>query len=126
MVEEPESKQLERSLSPDGVLASSELTLTEVPRALRRISLEPGDDRLESLAAAILGRLALVPLSRDILLEAGAFEEPFLRTLDAIHISSAARLGSALDSFVSYDPRQIEAARQARLPISSPGITFAW
>jgi predicted nucleic acid-binding protein len=121
VVEEPESEQLERSIPPDRVLASSELTLAEVPRALRRIARGSGDDRLDRLTAAVLGRLALVPLTRGILLEAGAFEEPFLRTLDAIHISSAARLGSALETFVSYDSRQIEAATRARLPVSNPG-----
>jgi len=60
---------------------------------------------------------ALVKLVRE---EPGAFAEPALRALDAIHIASATDL-SPLDGFVTYDERQAAAARLAGLRTLSPG-----
>lgn len=122
VVAEPESRELQRSLLDGRAVASSQLAVAEVPRALRRIDAgHKLEAQVDSLAAGVLGRLALVPLERGRLVEAGALDEPGLRTLDAIHISSAASLGTILTAFVSYDRRQLDAAARAGLPVSSPG-----
>ncbi len=43
-----------------------------------------------------------------------------LRSLDAIHLAAAQRLGSDLTMLVSYDDRMLAAARGLRIPVASP------
>jgi predicted nucleic acid-binding protein len=45
-----------------------------------------------------------------------------VRSLDAIHIASAELLGSELEALVTYDKRMAEAARNAGLPVETPGM----
>jgi predicted nucleic acid-binding protein len=47
--------------------------------------------------------------------------EPNLRTLDAIHVATAAALGGELEAFVTYDQRLFETAERMGLPVVSPG-----
>ena len=120
--DEPESDAL-RAFLADADLVSSELVLTEVPRAIRRASAHDARlalDVLMNRAAEALEAVALLPIDRALLLAAGAFSEPALRALDAIHIAAAVDL-SPLDGFVSYDERQGAAARLAGLRTMSPG-----
>jgi uncharacterized protein len=105
-------------------LVSSELVVTEVPRAVRRKVLErPSFDLRAGLLKAeiILGDVALHPLERLTLWRAGRLFEPRLRSLDAIHVMAALDL-RPLGAFMSYDRRQIKAAREAGLPTVSPGM----
>ncbi len=120
--DEPESAVL-RAYLEGAELASSELVLTEVPRAIRRAS--AADPRLsfETLMAradAAIGALGLIPLDRRLLLAAGALAEPALRALDAIHVAAAVWI-SPIDAFVTYDDRQAAAARLAGLRTMTPG-----
>lgn len=120
--EEPETAAL-RTFITDADIVSCDLVLTELPRAIRRAaSHDPGlpFERLIDQAAEILDAIGLVPLGRPILLAAGAFAEPALRTLDAIHVAAAID-ASPLDAFVSYDERQSAAARLAGLRTVHPG-----
>ena len=43
-----------------------------------------------------------------------------LRSLDAIHLAAAQRLGSDLTMLVSYDDRMLAAARGLKIPVASP------
>lgn len=119
---EPESAGL--SLFVDGAdLVSSELVLTEVPRAIRRAAAVDPElplAALVSLAAEVLDSVALLPVDRGLLMAAGALSEPALRALDAIHVAGAAGI-SPIDAFVSYDERQSAAARLAGLRTLAPG-----
>jgi uncharacterized protein len=120
--DEPESAAL-RTFLADGELVSSELCLTEVPRAIRRASIYEQDLPAEMLlrrAAELFDALALLALDRDLLAAAGALVEPALRSLDAIHLVAAVVV-SPLDGFVSYDERQSAAARLAGLHTLAPG-----
>jgi hypothetical protein len=120
--DEPESDAL-RAFLAGADLVSSELVLTEVPRAIRRAAAHDPRlalDLLMARAAEIVDAVALLPLDRALLLAAGASAEPALRALDAIHIAAAVDL-SPLDGFVSYDERQAAAARLAGLRTLSPG-----
>jgi uncharacterized protein len=119
--DEPESEAL-RAFIADADLVSCELVLTEIPRAIRRAWAHDGRllEVLISRAAETLDAVALLPLDRGLLLAAGAFAEPALRALDAIHIAAAVDL-SPLDAFVSYDERQAAAARLAGLRTIAPG-----
>lgn len=120
--EEPESEALERFLDDAG-LVSSEIVLAELPRAVRRaVRIDPDLPLTELLECAgeVLDTFALLPVDRGLLEVSGALAEPVLRTLDAIHVTAAADL-SPLDAFVSYDERQVAAARLVGLRTVSPG-----
>lgn len=120
--DEPESPAL-RAYLGDADLISSELVLTEVPRAIRRAT---GRDpalptaALADRAAQLAEAVALLPLERTVLASAGALPEPALRALDAIHVASAVGV-SPIDAFVTYDERQAAAARLSGLRTVSPG-----
>jgi predicted nucleic acid-binding protein len=120
--DEPESPAL-RAFITAADLASCELVLAEVPRAIRRAAAL--DSRLEldvlvGRAGEVIDTLALVPLDRALLLAAGALAEPSLRALDAIHVAAAVSL-APIDGFLGYDERQAAAARLAGLRTFAPG-----
>ncbi len=120
--EETESGAL-RTFLVDADLVSSELVLTEIPRAVRRaVAQEPKLplDLLLERAGKLIDVLALRPLDRALLAAAGALAEPALRALDAIHVASAVDL-DPVEAFVSYDERQAAAARLAGLRTMAPG-----
>jgi predicted nucleic acid-binding protein len=104
-------------------LASSELVLTEIPRAVRRaVAQDPALplDLLLERVGELVDVLALRPLDRPLLAGAGALAEPALRALDAIHVASAVDL-DPIEAFVTYDERQAAAARLAGLRTMAPG-----
>jgi uncharacterized protein len=120
--DEAESDALRAYLEGADVI-SSELLLTEVPRAVRRaVALDPGLplDLLLDRAGQLLDAVALAPLDRALLAAAGALTEPALRALDAIHVAAAVDL-HPVDAFVTYDERQAAAARLAGLRTMAPG-----
>ena len=117
VVKEPESPALHDYLSAHPERVSSALARVELTRALRRA--ERSESTLER-AAAVLQRLALVPLD-DIVLEAAARVEPVaLRSLDALHLATALSL-PPLAAFVAYDERLLAAARGIGLAVAAPG-----
>ena len=122
VLNEPESAAL-RTYIADADLVSSELVLTEGPRAVRRAVARDPDLSLDILLARtgeVIDTLALVPVDRALLLAAGALSEPALRALDAIHVAAAVDV-SPVDAFVTYDQRQAAAARLAGLRTVTPG-----
>jgi uncharacterized protein len=119
---EPETSALHAFLE-EADLLSSDLALTEVPRAIRRAAAHDPDLAPEPLIARaeeVLDAVALLPVDRALLAAAGALEEPTLRALDAIHLASAIDV-SPVDAFVGYDERQSAAARLAGLRTIAPG-----
>jgi predicted nucleic acid-binding protein len=120
--EEAESGAL-RAYLDDADLVSSELVLTEIPRAVQRAAARdpalPLDLLLER-AGELVDALALRPLDRALLASAGALAAPALRALDAIHVASAVDL-DPVEAFVTYDERQAAAARLAGLRTTAPG-----
>jgi uncharacterized protein len=91
----------------------------ELPRALRRC--QPG--ALGALAIT-LSRLYRVEINAAIRATAGAYVDPALRSLDAIHLATADFLiasGESITAFVTYDRRLAESAQAAGLPIAAPG-----
>jgi predicted nucleic acid-binding protein len=119
---EPQTTALGTFLSGADIV-SSELVLTEVPRAVHRAAADDPALPLDELLARaddVLQALALLPIDRGLLLAAGALAEPMLRALDAIHIASAVAV-LPIDAFVTYDDRQGAAARLAGLRTVAPG-----
>jgi predicted nucleic acid-binding protein len=120
--EESESSAL-RAYLEDADLVSSELVLTEVPRAVRRaVASDPTLplDLLLERSGELVDALALRPLDSALLVGAGALAEPALRALDAIHVASAVEL-HPVEAFVTYDERQAAVARLAGLRTMAPG-----
>lgn len=113
---EKESASLRRYLDSDLPRTSSAIAMVEVLRAAKR------HESPELLLAAreALARLALVDLDEELLEAAGLLEAP-LRTLDAIHLATALAMSPALEAFVTYDRRLLDAARAAGLVAVAPG-----
>ncbi|MQA86122.1 MAG: PIN domain-containing protein [Streptosporangiales bacterium] len=97
-------------------LVSSSLIEVEVPRALRRWN-PPALPRVPPLLESI-SRMDIKPVIRAA---AAAFEEPTLRSLDALHLATAQQFGAELEAFVTYDRRLLAAAKAAGLPVACPG-----
>ncbi len=115
-VKEPESAALRRYLRGRGPLLSSALARTEVLRALL-----PAGEGAVARGREVLARLDLARINDRVLRAAGALEPASLRTLDAIHLATAALLGSDLRSVVTYDGRLADAAKQQGHRVASPG-----
>ncbi len=119
---EPETGAL-RSYFSGADIVSCDLVLAELPRAIRRAASDDPKlplERLVEQAGEVIDAVGLIALDRPLLLAAGAFSEPGLRTLDAVHLAAAVQV-SPLDAFVSYDERQAAAARLAGLRTVQPG-----
>lgn len=114
---EPEGPDLRSTLQSVQVHVTSELTLLEVSRAVRR---NTGDAGVAKVRAAFL-RFETVPVDRGILDRAAALEPAALRSLDAVHVATALVISSSDLVFYSYDHRTIEAAQIYGLTVSSPG-----
>jgi hypothetical protein len=107
---------------------SSEIARTELARTVRRINHDDrgrliDEPRLRAeltYAGRIWERLDLIAVSTRVLDEAAAIEQPFLRTLDAVHLAAAASVRGSLTAFVTYDKRLAAAAQETGLPVRSP------
>ena len=116
-VEERESGVLNEwraALDVDNVLVTSELSIAEVLRAVRRVGADV------PTALTHLDALDHVAMDRDLMLAASALEPAELRTLDAIHLASAAALGDELVGIVTYDERLAAGARRLGVPAIAP------
>lgn len=117
VVEEPESSALRGFLEVhDPTLASSALALVEVLRAVRVAGL--GGDGVRR-AREELDATDVVELDRELLEAAVSWTSAEVRTLDAIHLASALRVGAR--EFLVYDRRLADAAAAAGLEVLSPG-----
>lgn len=113
---------------PDIRWFSSELARAELSRTVRRINHDDrgrliDDARLRAelgYVEALWERLDLIAVSTRVLNDAARIEQPFLRTLDAIHLAAAASLRSGLSAFVTYDKKLAAAAGEAGLPVLAP------
>lgn len=115
--EEAETEALRDWLAsrPEVPVVTSELGRVEVLRAARRA----GPVALTE-AHAVIGDVDLVPLGRGVQDLACQIGDPHLRTLDALHLASAALLGDELTALAAYDHRLLTAAQAAGLPTVTP------
>jgi len=100
----------------DLALTSSSVVRTELVRAIRSHSAEK-----VAKARLLIDGLSLVAFDDELFDAAGELEPPALRSLDALHVASAQRLGSTLTAMVTYDKRMIDAARATGLSVHHPG-----
>lgn len=110
---EPDSADAHRLLGADPVLVTSWLTVVEVRRNLAR-ALTGGElGRVRARFEADSDALALVALDeRAWRAAADIAEELQVRSLDAVHLAAAKRLGIPTLTFCTFDLRQAQAARQ--------------
>ena len=95
---------------------TSALSRVEVMRAVLA-----GGPPAVGQARRLLGRLYLVPLDRALLDDAATVSAgQALRSLDALHLVSARRLGPDLRSLITYDRRMAEAAEAVGLTVGAP------
>ncbi len=112
---EPESMPLRTWLARHpGDLVSSALIRTEARRALLR-----NDPAALPRLPALLAVIAQIPVTDAILDRAAHLTEPGLRTLDAIHLASAAAIPD-ITIMLAYDKRLTEAASTLGLAVASP------
>jgi predicted nucleic acid-binding protein len=115
-VRETESVALRQYLRRRRPLVSSSLARTEVLRAL----VPAGDDAVAAGRKA-LTRLDLIRISSTVLEDAAVLLPAHIRSLDAIHLATASRLGQDLGPIVTYDDRMTEVARQLGHRVVAPG-----
>ena len=104
----------------DLVLVSSALVEVELARALWRY-----DPEALPHVPAVLERLVRVEINATVRAIAAAYQQPTLRSLDAIHLATARYLTSrgegALDLFVAYDARLLATVAGDGVAVASPG-----
>jgi predicted nucleic acid-binding protein len=112
---EPESRALRRYVQRKHPLVTSALARTEVARALLPFgitALARGEDALS--------RLDVVRVNDRILAGAATMLPLELRSLDAIHLATAAALGTDLARVCTYDERMAGAATGLGMNVVAP------
>jgi len=122
LVQERETQALAGFLAARPAWVSSSLAKAELLRAARRAG--------ASLVGArdLVDRVALAPVDDDVLecsatsssTRASLLQPMSLRTLDAIHAATCARLRDRLSGVVTYDARMAEALRDLGLRVVAP------
>lgn len=115
VVAEPESSDLAdylTRLDPEEALVSSALLETELRCMAVRLDLE------QAVVTGLLARIDLADPDRSMFHEAGFLPGATLRTLDALHLATAVRVGVRV--FVAYNRRLLDAARGVGLDVLSP------
>lgn len=124
VIEEVESPELIDSLdhysrAPADELHASTLAWIEVSRTIRtRTALDDPFSIAEFVDVALSGVISL-PISDEVVSIARRMSPPLLRTLDAIHLASAALVDA--DLVIAYDSRLLSAARELGFATASPG-----
>ena len=115
---EPESAELIEWLNgrPDEALATSAIGHIELLRAARRIG------QAAVLAAQrIANGIDTLLLTESIAAVACTIGRAELRTLDAIHLATAAVHRERISTFCAYDVRLLAAAEAEELSVTAPG-----
>ena len=112
---EPESEELKRWMR-GRLFVSSDLLSTEARRAVAHLPVS-----VRRRCDGLLNSAHLIGLTSALLDRAGRIPDRRLRSLDAIYVACAERLSDDLAGFVSYDHRQLQAARRRGIRTASPG-----
>jgi predicted nucleic acid-binding protein len=117
-VDEPDSELADSLLESDPTLVTARHTIVEVRRNLARLL----DGRDLASARSALARdlevLSVVELD-EVTCEGAATvaEVTGVRTLDALHLAAAQRVGGPAVPFLTFDARQAQAARALGLTV---------
>jgi predicted nucleic acid-binding protein len=117
-VDEPDSEAAESLLRSDPSLLTARHTIVEVRRNLARLLDEPDAAAMRSAFANDLEALSIVePDSATCESAAAIAEVTGARTLDALHLAAAQRVGGPAVPFLTFDLRQAQAARSLGLTV---------
>ena len=114
LIEEPESPALAQTVDreqPD--LVAGWVLETELRRAAQRLP-ALGMDVVSELLAGV----SLYEMPGSLFREAGILPGETLRSVDALHLAVAVRIG--VDLVLTYDVRMADSARLLGLPVLSP------
>ncbi len=121
LVAEPETAELRSWLldqsERDRYMATSAMSRVE----LLRVVVRQGGPGLPDRARFLLDGLDILPVTAAVIAAAESIGPAGLRSLDAIHLASAAQIQSELTSFVTYDHRLLEGCRDVGFEAQSPG-----
>lgn len=112
----------------DELQVTSALARAEIMRAVRRNNHTDAGEVIDreafeaelGVAAEVLAAVAQIAVDGEVLDRAGEVTSPAIRTLDAIHLVSAAEFEPSEIEFVSYDERLATAARAAGMIVVAP------
>jgi uncharacterized protein len=117
-VEEPDSETAESLLRSDPSLLTARHTIVEVRRNLARLLEARDAAAARSVFMQDLAVLSIVELDEVTCEMAAAIAElTGVRTLDALHLAAAQRVGGAAVPFLTFDLRQAQAARGLGLTV---------
>jgi predicted nucleic acid-binding protein len=110
-VEEPDSERAVELLVADPELVTGRHTVVEVRRNLARLLPATSATAARAAFSEDLAALSIVELDAATCeLAATIAEQTGVRTLDALHLGAAHRIGRAI-TFLTFDARQAQAAR---------------
>lgn len=116
MVEESESGVLAAMLDVEKPeLAACFLLETELRRLAQRVP-----NATQSSVSEVLDGIDLYEVPPSLFREAGLLAGVGLRSLDAVHLAAAMRIG--VDAVLAYDHRLIDAARSFGFDVVHPGM----
>jgi uncharacterized protein len=117
-VDEPDSEAAESLLRSDSSLLTARHTLVEVRRNLTRLLDERHAVAARSAFMQDIDVLSIVELDAATCESAAAIAEVTgARTLDALQLAAARRVGGAAVPFLTFDVRQAQAARSLGLTV---------
>ena len=111
-IDEPDSEAAEALLRSDPSLLTARHTIVEVRRNLARLLDETDAAAARSAFTQDLRVFSIVELDEVTCETAAAIAElTGVRTLDALHLAAAQRVGGSAVPFLTFDLRQAQAAR---------------
>ena len=117
LVAEPASAALAAQLDMLAGSGSTVVSSVVLETELRRLAMR--EDLPQVGVTTVLERLDIFQLDKDVYRAAGLLPGRNLRSLDALHVAAALRVGA--DVMITYDVRQADAARASGLQVAAPG-----
>jgi predicted nucleic acid-binding protein len=118
-LDEPDADRVGRLLASDNQLVTARHTIVEVRRNLARVLVGRAHTEARATFASEIAAFAVVDLDRETIEIAATIGEQLgVRTLDAIHLGAAQRVGGPPMTFLTFDHRQAQAARTLGYTVS--------
>lgn len=118
--EEPETSAYLRFLADHRAAGTALTSSLLLDVELSRFAVREGIDA-DTHIAPVLGAFARRLISPRVVRDASSISV-HVRSLDAIHLATAAALGEDLMAIVTYDHHMLTAARVLGLPTATPGL----
>ena len=115
LVEEPHSAAFAAWTDDHPDVVGTLLLETELRRTAHRLGVDQG------AVSELLRRFRLFEVTAGTFREAGALPGARLRSLDALHLAAALRLGC--QAIATYDERMADAARELGFDVVAPGMS---